>query len=128
MNSLRKENVTKMDNAYVVQQEKKAATVQKRKRGLKRRLILYAVCASIFGILTLSTLLSQSGTLNEKTQQKESIKNQLTKLDKQEKALKTEIVKLNDDDYVAKLVRKDYFLSEKGEIIFNLPKDKEDRD
>lgn len=128
MNSLRKKNVTKMDNAYVVQQEKKAATVQKRKRGLKRRLILYAVCASIFGILTLSTLLSQSGTLNEKTQQKESIKHQLTKLDKQEKALKTEIVKLNDDDYVAKLVRKDYFLSEKGEIIFNLPKDKEDRD
>lgn len=128
MNSLRKENVTKMDNAYVVQQEKKAATVQKRKRGLKRRLILYAVCASVFGILTLSTLLSQSGTLNEKTQENESIKSQLSKLDKQETALKAEIVKLNDDDYVAKLVRKDYFLSEEGEIIFNLPKDKEDRD
>ena len=117
-----------MENAYVVQQEKKAATIMKRKRGLKRRLTLYAVCAAIFTMLAVSTLISQNSTLHEKTLQKEKAENQLANLKKDEKALKAEIVKLNDDEYVAKLVRRDYFLSEEGEIIFNLPNDKEDRD
>ena len=128
MNSLRKKNVTRMENAYVVQQEKKAATFMKRKRGLKRRLTLYAVCAAIFTVLAVSTLISQNSTLHEKTIQMEKAENQLADLKKNEKSLKAEIVKLNDDEYVAKLVRRDYFLSEEGEIIFNLPKDKDDRD
>lgn len=128
MNSLRKKNVTKMENAYVVQQEQKTATVMKRKRGLKRRLTLYAVCAAIFTVVAVSTLLSQNSTLHEKTLQKEKTENQLANLKKDETALKDEIVKLNDDEYVAKLVRRDYFLSKEGEIIFNLPKDKEDSD
>lgn len=128
MNSLRKKNVTKMENAYVVQQEKKAAMIDKRQRGLKRRLTLYAVCAAIFTVLAVSTLISQHNTLQEKTLQREKAENQLANLKQDEKVLKTEIVKLNDDEYVAKLVRKDYFLSKEGEIIFNLPNDKEDSD
>ena len=36
-------------------------------------------------------------------------------------ALEEEIVKLNDDEYIAKLARRDYFLSDEGEIIFNIP-------
>lgn len=128
MNSLRKKNVTKMENAYVVQQEKKAAMVDKRKRGLKRRLTLYAVCAAIFTVLAVSTLISQHNTLHEKTLQRDKTEKQLANLKQDEKVLKTEIVKLNDDEYVAKLVRKDYFLSKEGEIIFNLPNDKEDSD
>ena len=117
-----------MENAYVVQQENKAAKVMKRKRGLKRRLTLYAVCAAIFTVLAISTLLSQNSSLHEKTLQKEKSEQQLANLKTDEKALKAEIVKLNDDEYVAKLVRRDYFLSKEGEIIFNLPNDKEDRD
>ena len=128
MNGLRKKKVTKMENDYVVQQEKKTATVMKRKRGLKRRLTLYAVCTAIFTVLAVSTLISQYNTLHEKTLQKVKVENQLANLTKDEKNLKAEIVKLNDDEYVAKLVRRDYFLSKEGEIIFNLPNDKEDSD
>lgn len=128
MNSLRERNVTKIDNAYVVQQEQKTATVNKRKRGLKRRLMLYAVCTAAFMVLTVSTLISQNSTLHEKTIQKEKSEQQLAHLKSDETSLKSEIVKLNDDEYIAKLVRKDYFLSKQGEIIFNLPKGKEDHD
>ena len=128
MNSLRQKNVTKMDNAYVVQQEKKAEKVQKRKRGLRRRLMLYAVCATIFAIFAVATLTSQYGMLGEKAQQKEQAQSHLAQLENDEKLLKDEIVKLNDDEYVAKLVRRDYFLSEEGEIIFNIPKAEEQRD
>jgi cell division protein DivIC len=45
-------------------------------------------------------------------------------LKKEETLLKEEIVKLNDDDYIAKLARKEYFLSDENEIIFTLPEKK----
>ena len=117
-----------MDNDYVVQQEKRAATVKKRKRGLRRRLALYGVCVAIFTVLAVSTLISQNGTLHEKVNQKTKAESQLAKMKSNERSLKAEIVKLNDDEYVAKLVRRDYFLSEKGEIIFNIPNNKQGRD
>ena len=49
---------------------------------------------------------------------------ELVSLKKDEVLLKEEIVKLNDDEYIAKLARKDYFLSDKDEIIFTLPETK----
>ncbi|MFE4814189.1 septum formation initiator family protein [Peribacillus simplex] len=128
MSSLRKRKVAKMENPYVAQQEKKVQTVEKKKRGLMRRLTLYSVFAAVFLIFAVSTLITQNVALDEKVKQKEEMKEKLAGLKKDETLLKEEIVKLNDDDYIAKIARRDYFLSEKGEIIFTLPKGKEDSD
>lgn len=59
--------------------------------------------------------------LDQKVAQKKQLEKQLTELKNQQQILKDDIVKLNDDDYIAKLARKEYFLSDKNEIIFNLP-------
>lgn len=126
MSSLRKRKVAKIENPYVEQQEKKVQTVKKKKRGLVRRLTLYSVFAAIFLILAVSTLITQNIALDEKVQQKDSLNQKLAKMEKRETLLKEEIVKLNDEDYIAKIARRDYFLSDKGEIIFNLPKVKEE--
>ena len=126
MSSLRKRKVAKIENPYVEQQEKKVQTVKKKKRGLVRRLTLYSVFAAIFLILAVSTLITQNIALDEKVQQKDSLDQKLAKMEKRETLLKEEIVKLNDEDYIAKIARRDYFLSDKGEIIFNLPKVKEE--
>ncbi|MEB2631697.1 septum formation initiator family protein [Peribacillus frigoritolerans] len=128
MSSLRKRKVAKIENPYVAQQEKKVQTVEKKKRGLMRRLTLYSVFAAVFLIFAVSTLITQNVALDEKVQQKQELKGKLAGLKKDETLLKEEIVKLNDDDYIAKIARRDYFLSEKGEIIFTLPKGKEDSD
>ncbi|AZV61853.1 FtsB family cell division protein [Peribacillus castrilensis] len=128
MSSLRKRKVAKIENPYVAQQEKKVQTVEKKKRGLMRRLTLYSVFAAVFLIFAVSTLITQNVALDEKVQQKQELKGKLAELKKDETLLKEEIVKLNDDDYIAKIARRDYFLSEKGEIIFTLPKGKEDSD
>ncbi|MFF2290668.1 FtsB family cell division protein [Peribacillus butanolivorans] len=128
MSSLRKRKVAKIENSYVALQEKKVQTVEKKKRGLMRRLTLYSVFAAIFLILAVSTLITQNVALDEKVQQKEKLEVKLAKLEKGETLLKEEIVKLNDDDYIAKIARRDYFLSDNGEIIFNLPKAKGDSD
>jgi cell division protein DivIC len=117
MSSLRKRKVAKIENPYVAQEEKKVQTVEKKKRGLMRRLTLYSVFAAVFLILAVPTLITQNVALDEKVQQKEELKGKLAKLEKDETLLKEEIVKLNDDDYIAKIARRDYFLSEKGEII-----------
>ena len=42
--------------------------------------------------------------------------------------LELQIAKLQDDEYIAKLARKEYFLSEEGEIIFTIPKESDKKD
>ena len=42
--------------------------------------------------------------------------------EKERDQLAKQLEKLNDDEYIAKLARQEYFLSDKNEIIFSLPK------
>jgi cell division protein DivIC len=128
MESLRKKKVAKMESSYVLQQEKKAHTHKKKKRGLIRRLTFYGICFALLSVLATFTLISQAVTIEAKMEEKEKVQQEMVQLKKEETLLKEEIVKLNDDDYIAKLARRDYFLSEEGEIIFNLPKQDEDSD
>ncbi|RFU66909.1 septum formation initiator family protein [Peribacillus saganii] len=128
MGSLRKRNVATIQSPYVKQHEKKVQTGEKKRRGLIRRLTLYAVFAVVLSIASASALISQAAVLEEKTAEKKNLQEKLDKLENKEVLLEEEIVKLNDDDYIAKIARKDYFLSNKGEVIFNLPKKEEDSD
>lgn len=48
------------------------------------------------------------------------------KLQDQEIELKEQIKRLNNKEYIEKLARSEYFLSNDGEIIFKLPEDKKD--
>ena len=57
----------------------------------------------------------------------EQIEAELDSLKQDEVLLKEEIVKLNDDEYIAKLARKEYFLSKDNEIIFTLPEKKKQK-
>jgi len=75
----------------------------------------------------ITSFISQSSTLDKKVAQKRHLEQELTKLKKQQEVLKEDIIKLNDDDYLAKLARKEYFFSENGEIIFNIPEANEDK-
>ncbi|PLS15131.1 cell division protein DIVIC [Bacillus sp. M6-12] len=128
MGSLRKRKVATIQSPYIKQHEEKIQTGEKKRRGLIRRLTLYAVCAVVLSVMAASALISQAAVLEEKTAEKKLLQKKLAKLEHKEVLLEEEIVKLNDDEYIAKIARKDYFLSNKGEIIFNLPKKEEDSD
>lgn len=124
MSVIRKRNIARMENQYV-QQHKKAGIAQTRKRKLLfRRLAVFALFVSIISYLMISTFVSQTAALEKKQTDKAQLEQKLTSLKKKQEILDEEIVKLNDDEYIAKLARKEYFLSEKNEIIFNLPKEK----
>lgn len=55
----------------------------------------------------------------------ESKRAQFQKQQNEEIALKEKLNNLNDKDYIEKIARDDYYLSNKGEVIFRLPEDKD---
>ncbi len=121
MSVLRKPDVTKIQTDYNVQQEELSISAARKKKLLFRRLAAFSICALAIGFFIISTLISQGSVLEEKAAEKKKLDGKIALLEKEEKSLKEQIVKLNDEDYLAKLARKDLLLSEKGEIIFNIP-------
>ena len=89
---------------------------------------MFALITTVLSVLTVSTLLSQSAAIQKKEEAKQDVENKLMSLEKEQQLLEEEIIKLNDDEYIAKIARRDYFLSDEGEVIFNLPNKEEDKD
>ena len=119
-------NVSKIQTTYVAQQEYAEIASARKRRLVIRRLSMFLVFASVLSYLMISSFLSQSTKLEAKIAQKKQVDRQLADLKKERDILKEDIVKLNDDDYIAKLARKEYFFSEKNEIIFNIPDEKKE--
>ncbi|CAG9623091.1 FtsB family cell division protein [Sutcliffiella rhizosphaerae] len=123
MSAARNQKIAKIHSDYSKQKQEQQLKQQKKRRGLYRRLSLFFCIALIFGILMGKTLLDQRSILQDKAERKEAVEQELVKLEKTQQHLEEEIVKLNDDDYIAKIARRDYFMSENDEIIFNIPDD-----
>mgnify|MGYP002552954642 FL=1 len=117
----KKKNISQIDSPYVQYQEKRTQSFERKRLGLARRLMFFMLFAVISTGIVLAMLYSQKSALKDKEAQKQELKEQLSSLQKEEEQLKEEIIRLNDDEYIAKLARKEYFLSDDGEIIFNLP-------
>ncbi|WP_042354641.1 FtsB family cell division protein [Bacillus rubiinfantis] len=127
MGAVNQRNVSKIQTTYVQQQEYAEIASARKRKLLIRRLSLFFVLASIIAYLMISSLLSQSATLEVKAAQKQKLEQQFTELKKKESILKEDILKLNDKEYLAKLARKEYFFSKKGEIIFTIPDDDKEK-
>jgi cell division protein DivIC len=123
MSSVGDKNIAKIQTTFVHQQEIAEIASARKRKLLFRRLSLFLVFAALMSYLMITSFISQSSTLDKKVAQKKQLEQQMTQLKKQQEILKEDIVKLNDDDYLAKLARKEYFFSENGEIIFNIPEE-----
>ncbi|MED3554165.1 FtsB family cell division protein [Cytobacillus praedii] len=128
MGAIKKRNVAKIQTSYAKQQEVAEINVNMKRKRLYRRLSVFFIGAAVLFVFMISTLVSQSSVLDEKRAEKKKLDQELALLKKKEVMLEEEIVKLNDDEYISKLARKDYFLSENGEVIFNIPDNKEKDD
>lgn len=126
MSAVRDRNIAKIKSHYVEQKEFAEIATARRKKLLLRRLSLFLAFAVVTSYFMISSYLSQTATLNAKFAQKRQLDHQLSDLKMQQDILKEDIVKLNDDEYIAKLARKEYFFSDKGEIIFNIPEEKKE--
>ncbi|PLR78927.1 cell division protein DIVIC [Bacillus sp. V3-13] len=126
MSAIRKRKVAKIQTTYAQQQETAQVSAQSRRKRLFRRLAAFFVVAIIISFSMISTLIAQSSTMEEKLVEKEKLQQKLAKLRKNQVVLEEEIVKLHDDEYIAKLARRELFLSDINEIIFQLPDDKKE--
>ncbi|MFJ7953683.1 septum formation initiator family protein [Lysinibacillus sp. NPDC096418] len=123
-----RQNYTKLDNDYVRNADKATNfKVQSRKRKM-RRIVFFAVIPVIIIGFLLNVLAHQNETLAAKEKKKVEVEQQLAKLKEEQELLNLEITQLEDDEYIAKILRKEYFLSEEGEIIFALPKKEDKKD
>ncbi|MFD1736911.1 septum formation initiator family protein [Bacillus salitolerans] len=123
MNAMKREKHKQIQSDYqkvVVEKEK---LVLHRRRGLVRRLTVFGIVVSIVSFFMITTFLSQNEALGHKLEQRNKLQAELQKMETKQTRLEEEIVKLNDDEYIAKIARRDYFLSNENEIIFSIPED-----
>lgn len=120
-------NIRKLENDYVRATDSHIQYVKKRRSGLKKRLIAFFLFASVVIISLISTIFTQNTRLVEKEEEKEKALTQLEEVLRQQEQLNLQITKLEDDEYIAKLARKEYFMSEDGEIIFTIPSEDKQR-
>ncbi|KJE26970.1 septum formation initiator family protein [Geobacillus kaustophilus] len=121
MNVPRRTNVTKLSSTYIAEHEEKKQKAARRRRAVAVRLVVWSLLFAMFASALVYTLHSQAKAIDAKTTEQQKLKEQLAELERKEKQLKEEMKKLHDDDYIAELARKKYYLSKDGEIIFVLP-------
>lgn len=126
MSTTNRRNITKMETTYVVQKEAAGIAAARRRKRILRRLTLFMIFALFTASFMISSIHSQSVALDAKVKQKKQLDQQLGQLKEQQANLKDDIKKLNDDDYIAKLARKNFFMSNPNEIIFHLPESKKE--
>lgn len=119
----RNNKYTKIDNDYSREQEQ----VTKRKKineKLAVRRIVFFFCLPILTIVWfITTIFDQSSMIESKQVMLEEAKENLAQAKQQQELLKMQITQYEDDEYIAKILRKEYLLSEDGEIIFVMPED-----
>ena len=125
MGAIKKRSVAKIQTSYVKQHEAAEIKAERKRKLLFRRLAVFFVGAAVITFFMISTLVSQSSSLEAKAAEKKRLQQELANLKNKEVALEEEIVKLNDDEYIAKHARGEYLLSENNEIIFILPEEKD---
>lgn len=123
MNTARKPNVTKINSTYMETFHKKANNRQKKRKGLIRRLTLFGLILVILLFSLGTKLIEQQAVLQTKQAEKKALEERLVQLGKEQEKLRSEIILLNNEDYIAKIARRDYYLSKDGETIFKIPED-----
>ena len=120
--------ISSINKDYVRSVERQEKRQKAHKVRLFRRLTAFAAIAVVvLGWLTF-TMFNQSQALAAKEEKKEKALQALEEVMDKQELLNSQIIKLNDDEYIAKLARKEYFLSEDGEIIFAIPENEENHD
>lgn len=122
--STERSRVPILNETYKSHQEQHSIYIKRRKKLLIRRLTLFFVFVAIVSYTLIKTLYTQATVLNEKQDQLKEVQAEYNQIKENQEILKENITKLQDDEYVGKYARQEYYLSDEGEIIFSIP-DKE---
>lgn len=112
--------VVKLLNSYTRKKESEKKVLTGEQRVSRRRTLLISsimlVVASILLVMALHQQHQNSLLKEEVVSNEEILENKITEA----RDLEQKIKQLNDDNYIMRIARSEFFLSEEGEIIFNL--------
>lgn len=92
---------------------------QQIKGKIRRKRIIYLIMGS-FLIWASYNWYEQTKVAEAKAEELAQINKQLEKIKAEKANLEYKVQRLNDPEYIANLARSNYFLSKKGEIIFDI--------
>ncbi|GGL64209.1 FtsB family cell division protein [Sporolactobacillus putidus] len=115
------QRVTRLQTDYVQSLEIIEKRRKKRRKGLIRRLAAFAVAFTAICVFMVSSLVSQTHSLDSAQAQKSKLEKKLSAQNAHDGQLKQRIHLLNDKNYIGEVARRDYLLSKNGEIIFSKP-------
>lgn len=116
-------NVTRLNNQYVSEFNYQQKLKQQRKKHLRRRLLAISIVGFILLLIPTVPLVRDYFSARQFEAEKVEAAEQLAELEGYQEDLEYYIDLLNDDEYVAKLARSEYYLSQDDEVIFNLPEE-----
>lgn len=123
MARVKRENVKRMESTYMDHYDMKVERMKRRKKRFIRRFSLVSIIMLASFAFLFTYHLNQREIFAETEAAYEALSAQMDGLVAEEEALLEEIELLKDEDYVLDIARSSYFLSKKGEIIFQIDKD-----
>lgn len=123
MVSEKKKKVTPLAPGYIEEKEFIEKVRAKRRRGLTRRLAVFFIFVAIAAGTMTSIATSQAAEQQQMKEEKAALKEKLARLESKEESLRDEVKNLHDLDYIGEIARRDFYMSENGEIIFTPPSD-----
>lgn len=116
-------NIADLTNEYTQTKKLQAHRLRKQKKQMKRR-VAFILTIGFFVIAGLiANIWTSAQTISDMEEETVSAESELKKVEIQNNYLTNQIKQLEDEDYVAKLARSQYYLSKDNEIIFSLPED-----
>lgn len=95
---------------------------KKKKRPSKYKIRFFFAFLVFSGITAILgyNLFNNIRSINQMKIEKKELQAKLVDLSQEKETLETDILKLNDPDYIAKYVREKYFYSKDGELILRI--------
>jgi cell division protein DivIC len=96
---------------------------KKKKRKASKSKIRVFIALIVFGSVTAAlgyNCLNNILKIQAMNREKKHLEKELITLQEEKESLETDILKLEDPDYIAKYVREKYFYSKDGEVILRL--------
>ncbi|WP_208560553.1 FtsB family cell division protein [Marinilactibacillus kalidii] len=116
--------VTKLDNQYIEEKTLENIRNKKRKKMIKRRTTFILVVGLIFVSLLVAPLVRNYSQLQESKVDLAAAKETLAAQEMDQEELNYYINLLENEEYVLKLARSEYYLTKDDEIVFSFPEDK----
>jgi len=121
------QTIAKMKSDYMDQYNAQKERHRRRRKRFIRRFSFCSLVIAITFFVLFSYHMKQRALYAEKKAEFEALSEQLVQLELKEKELLEEIDLLNDEEYILDIARSNYFLSKKGELIFQVHDDEHDR-